>query len=155
MKGDLESVVGHTVVSVKVDGDEAVIRTVGGGTLLLRLDGDCCSHSYFTKDAQFEDLIGAKILSAEEVWEESGFAPYNEDSSWATYKWHFLKFATDKGYVTIDWRNESNGYYDGSLTVRFEDGPDLPHAKDIFRVGMDETDMAVWKDYCADHGVEG
>lgn len=38
--------------------------------------------------------------------------------------WHFLVFTTDKGHVTLDWRNRSNGYYDGA--IEFGRAPRLP-----------------------------
>ena len=29
---------------------------------------------------------------------------------------HCIVFTTDQGHETIDWRNDSNGYYDGSAS---------------------------------------
>lgn len=100
----------------------AVLAFAGGGRLELELDGDCCSHSYFVEPAQFGELLGATIQAAEE---RDGVGvldppprpeePFYDDQ----LSPHFLVFTTDKGHVTIDWRNSSNGYYDGSVIWRF------------------------------------
>lgn len=31
--------------------------------------------------------------------------------------WYFLVFFTSGGHVTIDWRNDSNGYYAGTICL--------------------------------------
>lgn len=80
-----------------------------GRTLALELQADCCSRSYFADLKQFEELVGSTILDAEE---REGPDTENDGD---VMRWHFLVLKTDKGHVTIDWRNESNGYYDGEL----------------------------------------
>jgi hypothetical protein len=53
-------------------------------------------------------------MAEEVVSENSEHAPQYPDS----WTWTFYKFATIKGYVTIRWLGESNGYY--SESVDFE-----------------------------------
>ncbi len=91
------------------------------------LDGDCCSVSEYTDEglAAFGELLGATITKIEDregqstIVEASSATPewvekYETDDSTS---WHFLVFTTDKGHVTVDWRNNSNGYYDGSCFI--------------------------------------
>ena len=63
------------------------------------------------------DLVGSPILMAEEVTYVDEHPPEighrQTDESWT---WTFYKFATVKGYVTIRWLGESNGYYSESVS---------------------------------------
>ena len=70
-----------------------------------------------------QDLIGYPLLMAEEVTNAqdenpSGVeVPDYQDS----FTWTFYKLATIKGYVTISWYGESNGYYNESVSFRVVD----------------------------------
>lgn len=70
---------------------------------------DCCEHVYIESiDGDLDDLIGQPLMIAEEVVTtlESEY-----DSGTATW----YRFATIKGYVTVRWVGESNGYYSESV----------------------------------------
>jgi hypothetical protein len=123
--------VGLTCVSVEVTSDYADCVTLEfdtGPKVRFTLDGDCCSHSYFTPEgiSAFKELIGSTIQSVEEVDNHDGlgesFYPSSSPESDST-SWHFLKFTTSKGHITVDWRNDSNGYYDGVLYINYQDPP--------------------------------
>lgn len=72
---------------------------------------DCC-ESVEIQDiyGNIEWLIGNPIIMAEDISELSSklgpLSKYDE-----SYTWTWYKFATLKGYVTIRWYGESNGYY--------------------------------------------
>jgi hypothetical protein len=112
--------VGKTINSVEVGGSDAILGMTDGSTLTLKLDGDCCSYSVFHEPEQFDELIGATIQGIEERdSEREGQGDENSEET----TWHMLCFITNRGHVTIDWRNESNGYYDGYVTPAYSNGP--------------------------------
>lgn len=79
--------------------------------LRLELTGDCCSHSFYTDPKQFLELMGSTITHIEERENKT------DETDDEVQRWKFLVFTTDRGHVTIDWRNDSNGYYDGEITA--------------------------------------
>lgn len=107
---------GAVVESITVDSThEVYLNLKDGRKVHLELFGDCCSGSYFTDTKQFDELIGATIQEVEERWGKSDNNLPEPDGD--DIKWHFLVFTTNKGHITIDWHNDSNGYYDGTLNM--------------------------------------
>jgi len=72
---------------------------------------DCCeSVSIEDINGDLDDLLNTPILQAEERTSREnpeGFEAEYQDS----FTWTFYHLATIKGYVTIRWYGESNGYY--------------------------------------------
>ena len=95
--------------------DEMILTTEDGKKYRFYHEQDCC-EAVLIEDVigDLDDLIGSPITQAEEVTNEP--EPYAGDDS---YTWTFYKFATIKGYVTVRWLGESNGYY--SESVDFEE----------------------------------
>lgn len=149
--------VGERIVKTVFDEhkEQATIHFASGATLALSLDGDCCSRSYFTNEAQFADLIGATATKIEERNEfPEGFQEYDLENT-DSLSWHFLVFTTDKGHFTIDWRNDSNGYYDGSLSAEYVGPPHGPWTPaEAFKRGLiDRVEAAVQSDQAAENGL--
>jgi hypothetical protein len=76
---------------------------------------DCCeSVSIEDINGDLDDLLNTPILQAEERTSRDnpeGFQRDYQDS----FTWTFYHLATIKGYVTIRWYGESNGYYSESV----------------------------------------
>jgi len=72
---------------------------------------NCCeSVSLYDVNGDLDDLIDEVIIQAEEVSETAKDDEVSESGTWT-----FYKFATRKGYVTLRWLGESNGYYSESM----------------------------------------
>lgn len=68
---------------------------------------DCCEHvSLYDVNGDLDDLIDEVLLQAEETSREATGDEVSESGTWT-----FYKFASRKGYVTLRWLGESNGYY--------------------------------------------
>jgi len=111
-----ETLLGKTLVEIEGDvGAEAVVFTTEGGEkFMLYHEPDCCEQVRVEDIiGNFDDLIGEPILMAEEVISKENPQDYKPDD-WGqddSFTWTFYKLATIKGYVTIRWYGESNGYY--------------------------------------------
>lgn len=93
-------------------GDEIVFKTIEGETFKMLHFQDCCETVEIEEIfGDLKDLIGTPITMAEQATGEG------ENPVDCSQTWTFYKFATIKGYVTIRWLGDSNGYY--SETVDF------------------------------------
>ena len=119
----VEVLIDEILTNIKINDMEEIIFTCSNGRKFRMYHRQDCCENVRIEDiiGNIEDLLNTPILMAEEVinWgdepeELKNKREYNEDS----YTWTFYKFATIKGYVTIRWLGESNGYY--SETVDFE-----------------------------------
>lgn len=69
---------------------------------------DCCENVYIEDViGNLDDLLDTEIIMAESVSNNENPLPGSDES----HTWTFYKFGTIKGYVTIRWYGESNGYY--------------------------------------------
>jgi len=113
MHEDVSVLLGKTLTSVEQRGnDEILFVTESGESYLMYHEQDCCeSVSVEEVIGDLKDLVGAPITMAEEVSQ-------NGENDWGTQTWTFYKFATNKGYVTLRWLGESNGYYSESVDFK-------------------------------------
>jgi hypothetical protein len=79
-------------------------------TVVFYHSQDCC-ESVIIEDicGNLKDLENIEILEAREDWKEGGSRDECD-----THTWTFYNFKTSKGYVTVRWYGESNGYYSES-----------------------------------------
>lgn len=88
--------------------DELVFHLSDGTAYVFYHNQDCCENVYIEDvSGDLNDLVGYTILLAESIDSEGHPPPDGGES----FTWTFYKFATVKGYVTVRWLGESNGYY--------------------------------------------
>ena len=121
-KTTFNPLMGKIIVKIEIDENRDEIRftTVNGDVFLMYHEQDCC-ESVKIEDivGDINDLIGSPILMAEEITNEG-------DAGWGdTCTWTWYNFATIKGYVTIRWYGESNGYYSESVDYKWIKKGDL------------------------------
>ena len=113
-------------ILAKIDGevgdDRMIFYTDTGEQYELYYDPDCCA----TCDVEdiignLEDLIGSPILQAEESTSNKNPLDVKPPEYQDSFTWTFYKLATVKGYVTIRWYGQSNGYYSESVSFRKKD----------------------------------
>ena len=114
MNTKFEDLKGKTLSSVTgaVGGDEMIFVAAGGQRFrLFHLQG--CCESVLIEDicGDLSDLVDSPILQAEEISNQDDPPDYKVPEYRDSYTWTFYKLATIKGYVTIRWLGESNGYY--------------------------------------------
>ena len=109
---DFGKLVGKTIV--EIDGAEAgseaiAFRCSDGSKYMMYHEQDCC-ESVEVNDicGDLTRLLNTPITKAECVTNRDDPAANEYDDSWT---WTFYHLATVKGYVTIRWYGESNGYY--------------------------------------------
>lgn len=106
---NISVLLGKTIVDIiggKKGDEEITFKTSDNKTYLMYHENDCCENVEIEDViGDLIDLIGYPITMAEEVTQEG------EEDDWGTSTWTFYKLATIKGFVTIRWLGESNGYY--------------------------------------------
>ena len=102
---------GRTVKEIYQDDEHLMFKLENCEVFLFYHFQDCCEYVEIEQiDGDLNDLIGKPLLMAEETIQLG-------DTDWGTETWTFYKFATVKGYVTIRWYGESNGYYSESVDM--------------------------------------
>lgn len=110
-----EQLTGQTLTAIVKYDDEIIFTLENGERYHLYHSQDCC-ESVYVEDVigNLDDLIGVPLLMAEEASNEPE-PPFTGNYVPESYTWTFYKMATVKGYVTIRWFGESNGYYSESV----------------------------------------
>jgi hypothetical protein len=125
-----EEMVGVVMKSVRRgDGgsDELVFEAVDGRKWKFYHEPDCCEHvSIEDITGNLDDLVGAPLTVARDDSNDPTFdhsPPQGEYGPPDSFTWTFYTFATVKGWVTVRWYGESNGYYSERVDfVRWKEG---------------------------------
>lgn len=120
---NIDVLLGATITEIRNHKNEELYFTTDQGTQYRMLHHqDCCeSVSIESIVGDLDDLIGSPITMAEEsgsCGSEKDNTPNRRIQFSESTTWTFYKLATVKGYVTIRWVGQSNGYY--SEDVAFE-----------------------------------
>lgn len=124
MEAKFSELLGKVLDSIVNNNDECLIFTTIDGDVYRSYHDQNCCESVTINDIQgdLDDLIGEPILQAEEstnTKDTFGKIEYPD-----SFTWTFYKLATIKGYVTIRWLGESNGYYSESVEFSKDEMPD-------------------------------
>ena len=101
---------GRVIKDIDVNKDKDVITfNMEDGHIYKMLHFQNCCEDVRIEDIEGDlgNLVGSPIVSAEESSNEGN----KGNDNYGTETWTFYKFSTIKGYVTIRWYGESNGYY--------------------------------------------
>lgn len=114
-----EEMLGRIIVSIdgmEAGSEEITFRCEDGTRFVMGHVQDCC-ESVGLEEAvgDPQDLVGYPLLMAEEATNEKD--PGQPDEYPESWTWTFYKFATVRGYVTLRWLGESNGYYSESVDI--------------------------------------
>lgn len=109
---EFSSIIGRVFSKVINDNDKELLFIEPGMKSGFKLyhEQDCCEDVYISDICgNLADLENSPILQAEEV-------SYIMNEAEESGTWTFYKIATRKGYVTIRWNGQSNGYYSEAVT---------------------------------------
>ncbi len=114
----MKELINSVVSSVEINRDKTLIKfNTDKGSFTYYTYGDCCSNSWMEHVSGLNELIGHEVISTSEVdldrvleLDEYGYT----DNCLEIYN---SIACTAKGRFVIEYRNESNGYYGGSLDL--------------------------------------
>ncbi len=117
---EVSELLGKTLVSItgaKEGNNEIIFECSDGSKYRMYHEQDCC-ETVTIEDicGDIKSLVGNPLTMAENVSNRMDIPAVNKWVDSCTWTWY--KFATVRGYVTIRWYGESNGYY--SEQVDFE-----------------------------------
>lgn len=103
--------VGRTLTGMKIADDKgALLFNTTDGDVLVRADGDCCSHTW-VEHVELPVSFPCVVSAVDDL----DMREPQDDGDYEVIKFYGCKIVTDKGDIVIDYRNSSNGYYGGNL----------------------------------------
>lgn len=112
----IEEMVGVTLRFAENVDDTITLKSATDTYSITYLQDCCASCSVVDIAGDLKDLVGTPVVMAEMVRSRDNPANLPTPEYQDSFTWTFVKFATAKGYVTITWYGESNGYYSETPT---------------------------------------
>lgn len=106
---------GQTILDIYLSDNKEQIKfkLEDGQEIIARCDAECCSYTWIEDVLDPDAVIGSPVLQAFDI---NMPAPANAEEDPNGYiQYYGFAIETVKGRFTIAYRNESNGYYGGSL----------------------------------------
>jgi hypothetical protein len=116
---NIKDIIGQTFKSVTQKGNSEIWFENDNVSYVFYHGQDCCESVYIDDvNGDLSDLAGSPITMAEEESSRENPEGIKPPEYQDSFTWTFYKFATVKGYVTVRWYGESNGYYSESVDIR-------------------------------------
>lgn len=134
MEFEIKDIIGKQVLSLSMDASKKCLAIeTNGGEFLFFAVGGCCSSSWFEHINGSQDIIGGVILKIEgiENHDLDGIECENKTlgDDYSVTRKYISRVITESAVLEIEFRNESNGYYEGWLTCgvdQYDDKIDRP-----------------------------
>lgn len=114
----LTQLIGKTIKKIFMNHKYLKFET-NKGTIVYGVDGDCCSYSHFYDFYGIKNLLNnGPIITTQRIEIDSKTLLNPGDDHTEAYGFQLTTMSPEFGEVTsvFSFRNESNGYYGGSLT---------------------------------------
>ena len=118
-----KALVGKTIIDYVISKDRGSITFTlqDAEPVILDAFGDCCSSTWIESIDMDAALKGGVVGTVEDINMPNLGDIATEHCEYPdSIAYYGLKIITNKGHSIIDYRNNSNGYYGGSLEVRGE-----------------------------------
>lgn len=116
----LSQIIGETVEEISINEDYLKIYTKSNKTFVYEVDGQCCSHSYFSEITNVTSLLaGHKITGIREleiVYGVEGLRPSENDNEDVKVYGYLILSDPNLQPALLTFRNASNGYYGGYIS---------------------------------------
>jgi hypothetical protein len=112
-----KSIIGKTITALEISSDRQALRFTlsDGASIVVDTDADCCSYTWI-EHVELPALgLPAVVLAVEDLEMPVGAASVFVTAP-DVLAFYGCKITTDRGEIVIDYRNDSNGYYGGSLS---------------------------------------
>lgn len=98
------------------DEDTSIVFTTDKDKeIVFYADGDCCSFSWFAHISGIKNILGHTITKIDDSKYLTPQEEAEKDGSYESLAVYGYDLHSDIGICTIEFRNESNGYYGGSV----------------------------------------